>query len=347
MSRKNQNSHKAEDEDSQSGRDRFTYQPFNLAGPDHSARAQLQHSGQIQLAQPAEQTGPVEPAELPAEQVLKVNPHALVALQAVVNGSPLTDKKHNSGKYSTPISNIIYNDHGPMNARTAVLDAIASIAIYKPKGQEVAVAMQIDHEKERICLTIAENDTVPDEVIKHIEKVWEILREMSDEFARHRNLETQRGYREKSPGIPVIPITLEIMQRIGTEVYRFSSRKLIARSKKRIAVIWEFTDAICTALEDGSLGGNEQDKVLQECLLKGLYGLVIAYNWDTASNKQLLIQDWVEFYKYIAEATRVLDQVLDRPHALERWAEHLGFGKCHCSLWDPQVLSADITSNLS
>jgi hypothetical protein len=334
-----QDSHKVDDEDSQpSGRDQFARsQLFNIAGLDHSAGApSSQHSGHGQSTQPAqlaEHAGPEQRAESPVQD-LNVDPHALVAIQTVASWKYPTNinKRHNSGKYP-PKNGILPVDHDPTNTRTInILDAFASIAIYKPKGQVVAVAMQMDHEQERICLTIAENDTVPDEVIKHIEKVWGMLRELSDEYAKNRNLETPRGYREKSPEMPVIPSASRIKEMIGTEVYRFSSQKLIARSKKRMAALWNYIVALYKAHKDGSLGDDKQEKALRESLLGGLTSLVEAYKWDNVSNKQLPIQDWVEFYKLITEAAELLDPVLNHTSVLERWTEHLGFGKSVLSL---------------
>jgi hemerythrin len=186
---------------------------------------------------------------------------------------------HIGRKFSAPMNGIIGGD--PTNTRTfSVLDAIASIAICKPNGQVVAVALQMDHKHKKICLTIAQNGQASREVINHIKKVWEMLRELSDHYANHRSVVRDPGYNEKSSKMHITHSATFTKQRIGVEVYKFSCQNVLKRFKNWKSTLMEFSNTLVEALLNGSLGGDEEDKALQDKLLRALGYLAIAFKWN-------------------------------------------------------------------
>ena len=67
-----------------------------------------------------------------------------------------------------------------------IMDALASIAVCEPRGQVVALSLQLDHESQKIYLRVSENDEVPEKVVDHLTKVWKSLASLSEEYARGR-----------------------------------------------------------------------------------------------------------------------------------------------------------------
>jgi hypothetical protein len=278
--------------------------------------------------QHVEQGRPTEQA--PAQRVLKVDPNVLATLlaQTIVQNTLPQDLLKSAAEITVSRDaqmNGIVKDERTID----ILDAIASIAIHKPEKQVVAVAFQMDRERKMVRLTIAENDVVSPHVTDYIKKVWELLKRLSDIYTKNRGNEPRQGYKEESPPIPSIPSALNLMQLIGVTVYQFSKAKILKRAKKWRPGLVEFGRALLFAYKDGSLGGDEKDKELQEECLSVLTRISRAFGWGKVQDDETPppINDWASFYIDMSEAIKLAAGVLKDPYALERWAEHLGKGK--------------------
>lgn len=92
---------------------------------------------------------------------MSTDPHVLVALTSATIGQKIrvgdAERSHTTNLRTFP-----------------VLDVIASLSVFAPKSQVIAVALQMDNDE--IRLTIAENGEVTQAVIDHITDVWTLMR---------------------------------------------------------------------------------------------------------------------------------------------------------------------------
>ncbi|RPB04245.1 hypothetical protein L873DRAFT_1460033 [Choiromyces venosus 120613-1] len=160
----------------------------------------------------------------------ELDPHHLVALMHFqfqgeqARASRRLDPTSHSLKYG------IRDDHGT-NVRTfPVLDALASIFVSQESSQVVAIALQLNSQKQEIRLTIAENQEVRPGQVNHLTKVWEKLQTLSGEYAK------QRGSRwDKHEGMsPEIPwdVAFSLRAEIYSDIYQYSLKKQMKRITK-------------------------------------------------------------------------------------------------------------------
>jgi hypothetical protein len=261
-------------------------------------RAEKPSSRQFSSKQPS-----LEPS---TAQPYKIDANALVALTTeCTEGHDIKNRWREDGFYS---ANGIVDDL-KANIRTIpILDAIASIAIYEPKEQVVAVAFQQDNKRKQIRLTVAQNDDVPKMLIDHIIEVWKMLRELSDECAS--TIDRTIFKRKKDA--------------IITKIYKFSERNLIARAEKWRIDFFEFSKAFIRAFKQGALG-DSTDKELQEDLIGVITGLYAAFGWTDGQDSKPTcpIQNWKIFIAYMWLITGLVDKILENTHVCETWVNEV------------------------
>lgn len=162
---------------------------------------------------------------------LEQDPHSLVALMNfVVDG-----KQGHAPRRSAPsfgdVKHGIRDDDDANHRTFPVLDAIASISVSNAKSQVVAVAIQLDPETREARLSVAENQDVKDDLIRHLKSVWGKLRDLSDTFADKRGTGSDVYSREPSPEIPK-DIADDLKVDIFCEIYKHTIKKQEKRFRK-------------------------------------------------------------------------------------------------------------------
>ena len=158
----------------------------------------------------------------------KLDPHHIIAIlhlahlkQQDTPPGPL-DSTHRTYKYD--ITNDC--DAGIGTSRVfPVLDAIASLSVYKEQHQVVAVALQLDSEKQIVRLTIAENCEVEDQLISHLTNIWGKLQTLSDKYTKHREPDLSGCMSPEIPQEIAVPLKAEIFR----ELCLFSLNKHMSR----------------------------------------------------------------------------------------------------------------------
>ena len=155
----------------------------------------------------------------------KLDPHHLVALMShVFDGNPDGSSCHKDPTSLNPGYGI--TNRRETSVRTfPVLDAIASICVFKKKSQVAAVALQLNSKEQQIRLTIAENQEVEDCVDDHLKNVWRNLQALSNELAAERG---SGKHEEGSPNIPK-DVARALRVKIFSEIYQFSLQKEMRR----------------------------------------------------------------------------------------------------------------------
>ncbi|RPA94023.1 hypothetical protein L873DRAFT_1846811 [Choiromyces venosus 120613-1] len=125
----------------------------------------------------------------------KLDPHHLVALMNYV----FRTKQDGSSRRFDPTS--INPEYGVTNKHKTnirtfpILDAIASISVFKDKSQVVAVALQLNSKEREIRLTIAENQEVEPRVVHHLDSVWESCKPYRTSLRRKEDrTRTRKGH---------------------------------------------------------------------------------------------------------------------------------------------------------
>ena len=189
----------------------------------------------------------------------KLDPHHLVALMSYV----FRGKQDGSSRFLDPTSiNSVYGITNRKEVhRFPILDAIASICVFKEGSQAVAVALRLNPKKQEIRLTIAGNQEVEPCVVDHLKSVWEKLQALSNAFAARR----WSGKNEE--GSP--DISEDIAVGIFREIYEFSMEKQMIRERKWVSGLASFMQLLAKR-RGVDLQGFESD------LLDLLVGLVSA-----------------------------------------------------------------------
>jgi len=121
-----------------------------------------------------------------------LNVHDMVALMHVAIGVQYHYMNH---KTAIAYLDIVGGSLGPKEGKQRtfpVLDAPASICVSEPKGQVVAVAVQLQLKEKEICMTLAENREVKSEMVDHLTSICKKLKRLSKEFAVERNLNSNK-----------------------------------------------------------------------------------------------------------------------------------------------------------
>ncbi|RPA93218.1 hypothetical protein L873DRAFT_1793776 [Choiromyces venosus 120613-1] len=151
----------------------------------------------------------------------KLDPHHLVALMSYI----FRTKQDGSSRRFDPTS--INPEYGVTNKHETnigtfpILDAIASISVFKDKSQVVAVALQLDSKEREIRLTIAENQEVEPRVVHHLGSVWGKLQALSNEFAAKGGSDKNE---ERSPDLPeyvALPLRMQRVEKWWSRLINF------------------------------------------------------------------------------------------------------------------------------
>ena len=198
-------------------------------------------------------------------------------------------------------------ENNETNIRTfPILDAIANIAVSRERSQVVAVALQVDHHNEAICLSIAENQSVTADLPNHLENVWEYIRMLSDEYAEQRGGEPDEDELQ-SPDIP-LGVALGMKIDIFRIIYEYSLAKQMKRITKWLHSLGHFMKAFVDHRRYHNLNGfglNLFDGVL--ALLTAL-NLVSGLHDDPPNH--LTEAEWTRVYTQSMRANEKIRDVL-------------------------------------
>ena len=96
--------------------------------------------------------------------------HVLTALTSQVIGISVDVSPMRHLAVLPPLHGILRGDDHDRRQLT-IMDALANIAVCEPRGQVVALSLQLDNESQKIHLGVSENDEVPQKVVDHLTKV--------------------------------------------------------------------------------------------------------------------------------------------------------------------------------
>jgi len=187
--------------------------------------------------------------------------HNMIALMNVTIGM----QHHHTDRMATiPICDIVGGivSEGEANERTfPVLDALANICVFKPKGQVVAVALQINLEVKRTCLTLAENETVEDKSVVYLAKIWRMLKTLASKYAEGRegtgDPHRWKDFLDVSPQMPR-GIGRDLRISIFRQIYSYTREKNQLRIKKHWPPLCDFMEKFFKT-RPGQLEENELD----------------------------------------------------------------------------------------
>lgn len=246
-----------------------------------------------------------------------VDPHQIVAMVTQAIGStirPGMNKRHESDD-----SLASWNDSERVkNERTfPILEAFASICIWKPKAQVIAVSLQKDDIQERMCLTVAGNRGVDPKVISHIREIWTILKELSDQYAEERNSKPDHGkwvgWTDVSPDPPKA-IGKDHKQMLTRRIYTFS----MSKNRKRITKWWKGLYGFAHQLGVGDSEAAAKFAELRRDFHIGVRMLGRVVPILEGSDK--LEQDWILVLRSMNIATICFQPLLDHKWLCELWA---------------------------
>ncbi|PWW79724.1 hypothetical protein C7212DRAFT_360933 [Tuber magnatum] len=184
----------------------------------------------------------------------QLDPHHLVALMSYV----FWKKQDGSSRFLDPTSlSLEYGitiKHQTSVRTRAVLDSIANILVFKADSQVVAVALQFTSKAHKIRLTIAENGDVDPRLIYYLNRVWEKLQALSNEFA------AKGGSDRNETGSPEIPdgVALPLRVQIFREIFGFTLEKQMKRVRKWWNGLVDFVQKLWERRE-GAVQGVESD----------------------------------------------------------------------------------------
>lgn len=171
-----------------------------------------------------------------AARTTTTDPEILVALGALTTGCP---EANNDCRPNTSKSRQNGIDDSFESNTASLLDGLATICVHKLEGQVLALAMQLDHVGRRIRLTIAGNNNVSEKVVRNLEAVWKILRDISvHQVERPRvcgggstNKKKKRGKKGKSTVAGKKPGSGDptLLRRLQHTIYQFTSKILLSR----------------------------------------------------------------------------------------------------------------------
>jgi len=159
----------------------------------------------------------------------ELDPHHLVALMNFTLASekdptprPIRSRSPKGLTFGGP------TDNYPISFKAfPILDAIAAISISGIGPQVIAVALQLDTQRQQIRLTITANQSFKDDLVSYLEAVWGKLQALSKAYAGQRL--TCQGPDRDCGGSPKIPADVAISSKVAIfrDIYRFCFGKQI------------------------------------------------------------------------------------------------------------------------
>jgi len=237
----------------------------------------------------------------------ELDPHHLVALMSHIFG----DKQAGSSR-RLDISSLSFKhgivDNQPTNFRTLpILDAIANISVSRARHQVIAVALQLDHQKEEMCLTIAENQDVRKGLPNHLRNVWRNLQTLSNEYASQRGPDKPE-YQLETPPMPE-GVALTLKKQIFRDIYLYSAEKQMRRIKKWFHELGIFVKALVRRRGFSNLQGFEVN--LYNAVLALLRAMEPVFKLRDNSSSQLTNAEWAKVYNQSMKANEDVRVVLD------------------------------------
>lgn len=165
-----------------------------------------------------------------------VDPQILVALGALTTSRP---EVNNDCRPSTPRSGQNDIDDSFENHIASLLDGLATVCVHKPETQVLALGIQIDNAGRRVRLTIAGNHNVSEKILRNLEAVWKILRDISSHHVeclrvcsgesgkkkkrRRRKKTKSTEQNDGSRGEP------DLLRKLQHTIYQFTPKILLSR----------------------------------------------------------------------------------------------------------------------
>ena len=233
----------------------------------------------------------------------KLDPHHLVALMSYVKSHDISS--HHMDPTSLSLQYGITDDHETSIPTFPILDSIASICVSKETSQVVAVALQVNSNKHKINLTIAQNGKVDPKLVAHLESVWEKLQGLSRLYAARRKEESNEGAKQSStvPKDPTFPLRVQIFR----EIYKFSLAKQMKLMLKWWDRLVDFMKELATRRGD-LLEGMEEDLLDTLVVLRSVLELVLQLHLNPAV--ELTQDDWELVYVQTTWATQKVRLIL-------------------------------------
>ncbi|KDQ18991.1 hypothetical protein BOTBODRAFT_170961 [Botryobasidium botryosum FD-172 SS1] len=133
------------------------------------------------------------------------------------------------------VSSLTFMDDSNARQKSAeqaipLLDALAAICVSQSR-QNFAVTMSLSPQE--VKLYVAENNTVPEDVVTHLHSIWKLVRKIS---ARLHPPPPKQG----SPALTSDPSIASLVRQLEYRIYAFSFGRLKKRFKKRWAPLKEF-----------------------------------------------------------------------------------------------------------
>jgi len=164
----------------------------------------------------------------------ELDPHHLVALMNFTLASeknstvrPIRSRSPTGLTFGGP------TDNYPISFTAfPVLDAIAAISASRAGSQVIAVALQLDTQRQQIRLTIAANKTIEDDLVSYLVALWGKLQALSNAYTQQR-LKPQWPHLDcgRSPDMPA-DVVMSLKVAIFRDIYRSCMGKQIKRMNK-------------------------------------------------------------------------------------------------------------------
>ncbi|KAG0635828.1 hypothetical protein HOY80DRAFT_1139578 [Tuber brumale] len=183
----------------------------------------------------------------------------------------------------------------PEDGRTgrlgSLLDAIAHILISEWSSQVVAIALQLDTDRQEIRLTIAENHDVPNALVTHLTNIWQMLQALSNVYAGRRPVELH-DFQADSPGIPS-EVGFPLKVAIFRHIYEYSREKLMRRINKWWDCLLDFQEELLNY----HVVANLQEVKLNLCNTVLALQIALSLICDNPPN-QLTYEEWEKVFSY-------------------------------------------------
>jgi len=248
----------------------------------------------------------------------ETDPHLLVAIMRHAYDNAQDSFPRRADLEGRRLERGITEDRATSIRTFPILDAIASLSVSKGAHEVYAVALQLDSVNEKIRLTIAGNQGVPDYLKAHIASVWGKLQELSSQYAENRGLDPNI---ERSPRIPK-GVALPLRVALFRDICQFSLGKLVARGEKWRTGLSHFMRQLGKRRRAG-LQGFELNLFHSTVGLLQLQKALRELYLD--SDKKLTDDQWVELHNESMWACRCTQRVLehDRGEGCEKLAKML------------------------
>lgn len=228
------------------------------------------------------------------------NPHVLAAMAAcsIVSTIRPSSEKGNQTTIGPSLPDLAHGIKLPNKHTFPVLEAIASLCIYEPQHQVAAVAIQMNPSRRTIRLTIAGNAGVDPKVISHVQGIWEMLKNLSGQYAATQQRETGKVIR------------CELVK----QIYTFSWH----RNQKRIDKWWKRLREFGLNLMEAPFWADDTSG-LKKCFEDSFILLLRSIEMLQGPHTD----DWRRVSTMMSGATINLKKILDHEFICEIWASKM------------------------